>query len=130
MPVKSLDELTPETKALAVQFLAAANAALKADGLAVWVTETYRPQKRQDELYAQGRINRGDIVTRTRHSRHTQRTAFDVAFKSAVWWKRGVDPYKGHDEAWERIGKIGESLGLHWGGRWAQRDLPHFQVGE
>ena len=30
---------------------------------------------------------------------------------------------------WERIGRIGESLGLVWGGRWGKRDCTHFEQG-
>ena len=29
---------------------------------------------------------------------------------------------------WDTLGALGESLGLEWGGRWKQRDAPHFQV--
>ena len=32
------------------------------------------------------------------------------------------------DEIWHRIGEIGESLGLRWGGRWKQRDMGHFEL--
>ena len=31
------------------------------------------------------------------------------------------------DPIWEKIGEIGESLGLVWGGRWQKKDLGHFQ---
>lgn len=44
-------------------------------------------------------------------------------------------PMKGKDlwwnappEIWEKMGEIGEGLGLVWGGRWKMRDLPHFQM--
>lgn len=29
---------------------------------------------------------------------------------------------------WEKLGSLGESLGLEWGGRWHHPDRPHFQV--
>lgn len=29
---------------------------------------------------------------------------------------------------WETIGRIGESLGLKWGGRWTKRDMGHFEL--
>lgn len=29
---------------------------------------------------------------------------------------------------WELLGELGESFGLLWGGRWKQRDCPHFEV--
>ena len=40
-------------------------------GLNVLITETYRSQERQNELYAQGRTTSGNIVTLTLNSRHT-----------------------------------------------------------
>jgi len=29
---------------------------------------------------------------------------------------------------WVTLGKLGESLGLEWGGRWSKPDRPHFQI--
>lgn len=29
---------------------------------------------------------------------------------------------------WQKLGVIGESVGLSWGGRWAKPDLPHFEA--
>lgn len=31
-------------------------------------------------------------------------------------------------ENWLKIGELGESIGLTWGGRWKERDLSHFQL--
>lgn len=44
----------------------------------VTVTETYRPQSRQDALFAQGRETPGPVVTWTQSSKHTQGRAVDV----------------------------------------------------
>lgn len=44
----------------------------------VRVNETWRDQRRQDTLYAQGRSAPGQVVTWTRHSRHTQGLAADL----------------------------------------------------
>lgn len=35
--------------------------------------------------------------------------------------------YSAPDAVWDRIGLIGESFGLEWGGRWKEKDRPHFQ---
>ena len=43
------------------------------------VREVYRPQSRQNKLYAQGRTTKGNIVTWTLDSFHTKRLACDVA---------------------------------------------------
>lgn len=42
------------------------------------IIEAYRTQKRQDQLYAQGRTTAGKIVTWTRNSMHTARLAVDI----------------------------------------------------
>ncbi|AHG87729.1 peptidase M15B and M15C DD-carboxypeptidase VanY/endolysin [Gemmatirosa kalamazoonensis] len=44
----------------------------------VQAVESTRTQERQDFLYAQGRTRDGDVVTWTRHSRHTAGEAVDV----------------------------------------------------
>ena len=36
--------------------------------------------------------------------------------------------WKPDAEVWKQIGKIGESLGLIWGGRWKTKDCAHFQA--
>jgi peptidoglycan L-alanyl-D-glutamate endopeptidase CwlK len=47
-------------------------------GHRIRVSEVYRPQARQDALYAQGRTKKGPVVTWTRKSKHTERKAMDV----------------------------------------------------
>lgn len=42
------------------------------------VVESYRPQSRQDELYAQGRTKPGKIITKTKSSKHTEGKAVDI----------------------------------------------------
>lgn len=42
------------------------------------ITEVYRTQERQNQLYAQGRTKPGPIVTWTKDSNHTKRLAADV----------------------------------------------------
>lgn len=46
-----LDELSPKTRELAIEFLEKC----EENGLSVRITETYRTQARQDMLYEQGR---------------------------------------------------------------------------
>ena len=31
------------------------------------------------------------------------------------------------DPVWQKLGAIGEALGLRWGGRWKQADMGHFE---
>lgn len=92
------------------------------------ITSTYRDIESQDRLYAQGRVLPGQIVTWARggDSWHNWRRAFDVVpviNGKAVWSIRGLDKKR-----WLKVGEIGESLGLEWGGSWARHpDYPHFQ---
>lgn len=84
------------------------------------ITSGRRTQEEQDKLYAQGRTTPGPIVTWTRNSNHISGKAFDIAFS-------GKDPYPKNFN-WEILGKLGESVGLKWGGRWKTPDNPHFEI--
>lgn len=112
----------------------------KALGIDLLVTSTYRDFEAQAALYAQGRTAPGKIVTNARsgQSFHNFRVAFDVVpLRSGkpVWGTTGngidndpTDDDKDDLELWQRIGAIGESLGLEWAGRWKRfREYPHFQ---
>ncbi len=114
--INDLNELDPKTQELAENFLARCHE----EGLPVVVTETYRTQARQDELYEQGRSLGGPVVTWTRHSLHTERRAFDIC-------KDGPDPY-GDDEFFRHCADIGVEVGLTPGFYFEKyQDKPHFQ---
>ena len=92
------------------------------------VTECYRSQERQDELYAQGRTRPGLIVTYKRggESKHnlSPTPALDVAFLLAdgsVSWS-GLLLSK-----FARLMKAADAR-VVWGGDWKMRDRPHFEV--
>lgn len=89
-------------------------------GAHVHITEGLRTPARQQVLFAQGRTTPGAIVTNTLASRHLSGQAFDVDFV-------GVAADQVHPQWWQFIGRVGEALGLRWGGRWALRDLRHFE---
>lgn len=42
------------------------------------ITEAYRTQERQNQLYAQGRVKPGKVVTWTKNSMHTKKLALDI----------------------------------------------------
>ena len=114
--IREISELTPHTQKLCKEFLNRCENA----GLPVIITETYRSQKRQDELFRQGRETDGPVVTWTKNSRHTKRRAFDIA-------KRGPDPY-GDEEFFRKCAEIGKEVGLNPGYFWDDyQDKPHFQ---
>lgn len=90
-------------------------------GIPIRATAGFRTCEAQNNLYAQGRTKPGNIVTNAKcgDSLHNYGVAFDICFDSKT-------PYVGD---WEKVGKIGESLGLEWGGRWTKfPDRPHFQL--
>ena len=91
----------------------------KTQGVDIFITETFRSQTRQNELYAKGRTTPGDIVTWTKTSNHTGRMAWDIA-------SRGNNLYD--INVLKKAGKIAESLGITWGGSWKPADMPHFEV--
>lgn len=90
-------------------------------GLPLLITQTLRTKAEQDKLYAQGRTAPGKIVTNAKggDSFHNYGVAFDVCFF--------VNKRASYTGDWEKIGKIAESIGLEWGGRWSKFvDKPHF----
>lgn len=114
---RNIEDLTPETQELYWKF----DAEMKKAGLDYIVTCTYRSQAEQDNLYKQGRTSAGKIVTWTKHSKHTDRIAFDIVMlnNGKVDWKN-IELYK-------KAGEIGKSVGLKWGGDWKIPDYPHFE---
>lgn len=61
--------------------------------------------------------------TWTLESNHIQGKAIDFApmKNGKVWWTAPA-------AVWEAMGEIGETCGLKWGGRWKNKDCPHFEV--
>ena len=86
----------------------------------VRVTEGYRSQERQNELYTQGRTTPWPIVTWTLNSNHTKGTAIDIAF-------RWTDPYPNDHSKWEEVANIAISYWLNWGYAMWWLDKPHFE---
>lgn len=117
---RKIDDLRLIPAAKCRAFIAACAAA----GVDALITSTYRDAESQNALYAQGRTLPGRKVTNVRggDSFHNWRVAFDfvpVVNGKAIW-----------DDAklWEKCGRLAESVGLEWGGRWSGFvDKPHCQ---
>lgn len=129
---RALDDLHPQFKPLAMELLARCLEA----GIPVSIIFTGRTVAEQAALYAQGRTAPGKIVTWTLDSLHVMKPpdfksrAIDIA----PWEEfrlHGPDrlAWNAADPAWQRIGEIGEKLGLKWGVlRAGERiDLGHFE---
>lgn len=101
--------------------------ACKGQGLIIGIGECYRTVEEQDKLYAKGRTIAGAIVTNakgnTYSSHHQWGTAFDI------YRNDGKGAYNDYDGFFAKVGKIGKSIGLEWGGDWKSPvDKPHFQL--
>lgn len=61
--------------------------------------------------------------TWTLESKHIQGKAVDfVPVKNGkLWWTAP-------ESVWETMGELGEAAGLKWGGRWKNKDCPHFEM--
>lgn len=119
--LEQLATLEPHVRALGLELVTRA----EARGLRVTVTEGRRTYARQAELYAANPMG----AARPGTSKHETGLAFDVAFLRP-------DGSWSYDEReqWEELGRIGEELGLTWGGRWrsgrwagTKGDRPHFE---
>lgn len=114
---RDINELIPAAQTACRLFMKKCGEA----GLNIFITETYRSQARQNELYAQGRTQPGQIVTWTLNSRHTSRRAWDIAVIGKELYDMNVI---------RKAGAIGQQLGITWGGTWSTPDYPHFEVSE
>ncbi|MCF6365277.1 MAG: M15 family metallopeptidase [Bacteroidales bacterium] len=93
-------------------------------GMKVRLASGTRSFAEQTKIYAQGRTEPGKVVTKAKagQSYHNYALAGDV-----VEIKNGKALWKNPN--WHEIGKIFESHGFTWGGRWTRfRDLPHMQM--
>jgi len=114
---RALDDLSPRFRPLAVELLARCVEAR----IAVMIIDTLRtPAEHEDNL------RRG--VSWTWNSKHLTGDAIDIC-PYDVFNLHGQDKlnWNADDPSWQVLGRIGEALGLRWGGRWKQRDMGHFE---
>lgn len=96
-------------------------------GLFIGIGECLRTKKEQDALFAKGRTEKGSIVTNARGSTYSSMHQWGVAFD--FYRNDGMGTYDNSDGFFEKVGKIGKSIGLEWGGDWTSpKDMPHFQL--
>jgi peptidoglycan L-alanyl-D-glutamate endopeptidase CwlK len=87
------------------------------------VTATRRTKAEQEALYAKGRTTPGPIVTWTLKSKHLLGKAFDIAII-----EDGKIDWSTDNPKWEIAGRIGQEVGLTWGGNFTNPDMPHYEV--
>lgn len=96
-------------------------------GLKIAIGECRRTVKEQDALYAMGRTKEGNIVTNARGSSYSSMHQWGIAFD--FYRNDGKGAYNNTDKFFDRVGTIGQSIGLEWGGNWRSiKDNPHFQL--
>lgn len=95
---------------------------LSADaGIPLRVVSAYRSPEAQQALLDSGRgvTSAGALL-----SYHNHRLALDVVPLEYLPMK----DWNPTGPLWEKVGAIGKSVGLEWGGDWKKKDLPHFQM--
>ena len=113
---RKLDDLSPRFKPLAMELLARC----VEQGIHVLIVDTLRTPEEHAANLAKG-------VSWTTRSKHLDGDAIDIC-PYETYHLRGPDKLAWHDgPTFQRIGAIGEALGLRWGGRWRVKDLGHFE---
>jgi peptidoglycan L-alanyl-D-glutamate endopeptidase CwlK len=145
MPSRRIEDLHPVVQRKCRDFLAACEKL----GLKAIVISTLRTEAEQLALFSQGRKNLKTVnelrheaglppitenenrrrVTKALTSMHMFGVAFDVALirNGKVMWDTAADVNENGVADYVEIGKIGEALGLEWGGRFTFKDFGHFQ---
>lgn len=118
---RKIEDLRPEVQSLATQLVEIC----RRNGIRLIITSTLRDYEKQNDLYAQGRVRPGRIVTNARggYSQHNFGVAFDVCpiVNGKCEWN--------DKKLWNKIGELGESIGLEQAGRQtgSLRETAHFQ---
>ena len=107
----------------------------KKQGITIGIGECVRTVAEQDALYAKGRTKPGPKVTNARGSSYSSMHQWGVAFDFYLIMdvdkdgKTSDDAFNDSTNLFTKVGKIGQKLGLEWGGSWRSIvDKPHFQL--
>ncbi len=121
---QKISQLDPRVRKPATNFI---NETKDWLGVKLLVSETYRTNERQDELYAQGRTTPGNIITNAvgGASPHNYGLALDV-----VQMTNGQADWSDSAQITPQIAAVGKAQGFEWGGEWkgSFQDYPHFQM--
>lgn len=131
MSDRNLQDLDPILQTLCQQFLEGC----LAEGLTIFITQTYRSSEEQDADYAKGRTEDGHIITNARggESPHNcvleDNTPAARAFDFAIKQNNGTVDWHASDPSWEKAISIGTRLGLVSGSTWHSiKDNPHMEL--
>ena len=105
------------------------------NGITIGISECVRTVAEQDALYAKGRTTGGSIVTNCKGTSYSSMHQWGVAFDFYLIMdvdgdgKTSDDAFNDATGLFEKVGKLGQSIGLEWGGSWKSiKDKPHFQL--
>lgn len=138
---KALNLLHPDFQPRAERLLARCVEA----GIMIMIVETWRSQAAHEEDVKNGR----SWVKKSKHQNTITKIIPTVLMKTlkidncfipaslaidiapySQYQLHGSDKlqWDGDDPVWQKLGKIGKSLGLRWGGRWQTADMAHFEM--
>ena len=107
----------------------------KKNGITIGISECLRTVAEQDAFYAQGRTKPGIKVTNCKGSTYSSMHQWGVAFDFYLIMdvdgdgKTNDDSFNNASGLFDKVGKLGQSIGLEWGGSWKSPvDKPHFQL--
>lgn len=128
-----LDLLHPDFRGLVVLFLARC----AERRIPLVLVETWRSSEAHDEDVANGR----SWVKTSKHQHIITRKLGGLVQEDPAALAVDVAPYEtyrlhgddkvnwdANDPVWQSLGKLGESVGMKWGGRWKVKDMGHFQA--
>ena len=104
-------------------------------GIKIGIGECVRTVAEQDALYAKGRYAAGSVVTNCKGSSYSSMHQWGVAFDFYLIMdvdgdgKTSDDTYNNATKLFDKVGKLGQSIGVEWGGSSKSPvDKPHFQL--
>lgn len=104
-------------------------------GIPILITAGFRSREEQDDLYAQGRSQPGNIVTNAKggESLHNFGLAIDFALlnkQGEAIWDMEYDGNANGKPDWDEVVTIAKDEGFEWGGDFKGhfKDYPHFQM--
>lgn len=128
---RNISELHPRLQ----EIIPKLKAECKKQGITIGISECVRTVEEQNALYAKGRTTKGSIVTNCKGTDYASMHQWGVAFDFYLIMdidkdgKTSDDAYNDSTNVFTKVGKIGQKLGLEWGGSWKSIvDKPHFQL--
>lgn len=123
MADRDLKDLDPKLQTLCLQWLNACHAF----GIDAFVTVTWRSFGEQEKAFAEG-LSKAHAGESPHNLTLADGTPAARAFDFLISDEDGVIIKDGSHPLYEQAGKIGESLGLEWGGRWHRPDWDHLEL--